>query len=167
MSDTPPSENEPEQFPLASDQILHLLQDCSNNIRHAKAQQWQAGYFTILAFGAHIVAAHQVVDASCALTEAWPIILAVIWSVLIFAAGAFGAVVIWDLQLWMSHLRKSMTAAEEHFSEPYRTIAGGSGGRNDYHSVFYQSLQAWLITVVIIVGWLIASFMIIVKFAAL
>ena len=166
MSDTsnPAQEVDLPQDEIPQDKILHLLQDCSNNLRHAKAQQWQAGYFTILAYGALLVAADRVGDASRPLTGAWPSTLAVIWSVLILAAGAIGVCMVWDLQCWMQRLRKSLSEAEKHCSDEYQRIAGGSGGGSAYHSIFYKSLQAWLITFATVAGWLIASAMAILTF---
>ncbi len=124
-----------ENGPLPQDKILHLLQDCSNNLRHAKAQQWQAGYLTLVAYGALVTAAYQVVGPCRPLSAAWPITLAVIWSVLIFAAGAIGVWMVWDLQRWMARLRESMTEAEKHCPDEYRRIAGTSCRGNNYHSV--------------------------------
>lgn len=167
MSETqPPSESSS----LSSEenvQLLHLVQDCSNNLRHAKAQQWQAGYFTILAYAAIVAAAYAVTDAIYPLTGVWPNFLVAIGSLLSLIAFAIGVWMVWDSQCWMARLRRSLGVAEEHFSCRYRRIAGSiHGDKTTYHSVFYRASQTWLITVVMAVGWLIASAVIILTFGA-
>ena len=75
---------------------------------------------------------------------------------------------VWEADLLSNtlRLRKSVSDAEENFSCRYRKIVGSIHTGRDYHSVFYGALQAWLITFVIVVGWLIASAIITVRFFA-
>jgi hypothetical protein len=151
MSDTPSPTTSEENA-----QLLHLVQDCSNNLRHAKTQQWLAGHLTILAYAALVAAAYAVHDSWRPLTGARPCILATAGSVLTLLAGVIGVLVVWDLQRWMARLRKQVSAAEKHFSCQYKLIAGALHGGNDYHSVFYRACQTWLITFVIALGGAIA-----------
>lgn len=160
MSDAP-SPLTPEE----NAQLLHLVQDCSNNLRHAKTQQWLAGHLTILAYAALIAAAYAVHDSWRPLSGAWPCSLAIAGPVLTVLAGAIGVSMVWDLQRWMARLRKQVSATEEHFSCQYRHIAGSLHGGN-YHSVFYRACQTWLITFVIVLGGAIALVVILVRFWA-
>ena len=164
LSDMQPSDESSSLSSEENAQLLHLVQDCSNNLRHAKAQQWLAAHLTILAYAALVASAYGVAAPDRPLMGAWPIILVAIGSVLTFVAFVIGVWIIWDLQSWASRLRKSLSNAEKHFSCRYRKIAGSLHGGNNYHSVFYRSLQTWLLTFVMAVGWLIAGVFIVMRF---
>ena len=166
MSDTQPPDGGSSLSSEENAQLLHLVQDCSNNLRHAKAQQWLAAHLTILAYAALVASAYAVAAPDRPLTGVWPYILVAVGSVLTLVAGAIGVWMVWDLQSWAARLRKSLSVAENHFSCRYKKIAGCLHGGNNYHSVFYRSLQTWLITFVMAIGWLIACAIIVMRFVA-
>jgi hypothetical protein len=139
-----------------NEQLLHLIKDCSDNLRHAKSQQWQAGNFTILIYAALVLAAREIVPQGQPLTQAMSSFLIALWSVLIVATGAIGVWMVWDFQTWMQRLRTSLSCAEGKLSIKYRDIASSMHG-DDYLSLSYRSSQTRVIIVVIVIGGLIAA----------
>ena len=164
MSDTQPSDGGSSLSSEENAQLLHLVQDCSNNLRHAKTQQWLAAHLTVLAYAALVASAYAVAAPDRPLTGAWPYILVAVGSVLTLVAGAIGVCMVRDLQHWMARLRKSLSDAEKHFSRRYREIADCLHGGDNYHSVSYRSLQTWLIMFVMAVGGVITWVIIVTRF---
>jgi hypothetical protein len=119
-----------------------------------------------LAYAALVAVAYGLADLSVSHTPFWSGVLATTFSIAVLATGLIGVAMVWDLQRWMARLRQSVSEAEGHFSQRYQQIAGSIHGGGNYHSVFYRSMQAWLITFVMAVGWSIATAIVIVKFVA-
>jgi len=148
-----------KKAPLSTEenaQLLHLVRDCSDNLRYAKTQQWRAGHLTILTYAALIGTAYGIFGKDHFLAATTSKVLSNVLSSLVVLTGAAGIVVVWNLQRWMSHLRGSLSAAEKHFGDIYNTIASPLHGGQNYASVLYKSEQTWLITFVIVLGGVLA-----------
>ena len=141
----------PMSEPLTSEenaQLLHLLKDNSDNIRHAKAQQWQVGYYTLLAYGGLVVTAYK----APSLTHSLSCIFGVLLCISTFGILILSIFAVKNLHEWISNLRKSMEGAEKHLSCKYRCLSKIGGARGVHEIIIYSGIVAgFLITLFIIV----------------
>ena len=97
-------------FPIDKEQILYLLKDGADNIRPAKTQQWQVGYYTLIGYGA------------------------VIGAILSLVIDLIGMIVILNLSCSMEGYRKSMEEAEKSLLRQYKAISKNGGPNRLLHS---------------------------------
>lgn len=143
-----------------SDQLIYLLQDATDNIRLAKRQQWNVGYYTILLYAAIVLSAERVAGALPAL--GFHKLALVVGTLLAAGTAAGGVAVIWNLQGWMGKYRDRILKAEAHFCEEYNEIVGTRP--SNYTTKGHASAVPSLLTVVLALGAAVTIGLVIVAF---
>ena len=146
-----------------SDQLIYFLQDATDNIRLAKRQQWNVGYYTILLYAAIVLSAERVAPALPALMS-YKLALAVVAALLAAGTAAGGVAVIWNLQGWMAKHRGQIIKAEAHFCDEYKELLDERGAR--YMTKSYASAIPWLLSIILTVSAAVAVGLVIVAVLA-
>ena len=163
--------------PEQNAQLIHLLQDGTDNIRLAKVQQWHVAYYSLLVDTAIVLAAKLITDSdsifpftrgtlatseagnACLSDSISPFArgtLAMIGSVLLAFTGIAGTLMIWHLQCWMAKQRGRLIEIEDHLSPVYRKIVRARP-RQNYGMPSYAQLIAWVLTAFLVVGGLVGA----------
>ena len=124
-------------------QLLFLHQDATNNIRFAKREQFNVGYYVILLYSAILL-----------ISRYWNETKGT-WLIVVLTAVWLGGVgVVLRLQGWIRRLRGNIFEVEKKMSPDYKNIIG----RDDafYTSIFYGIEITLLLIVVLTVGFVIS-----------
>lgn len=125
-------------YPETNKQLLFLHQDGTNNIRFAKREQFNVGYYVILLYSAILFISRYSNETKG------------IWFIMMLGAvGLVGIVVIWKLQIWIKTLRGNIFEVEKKMSPDYKNIISREEA---YTSLFYRSEITLLLTCVLIAG---------------
>ncbi len=130
-------------YPENNKQLLFLYKDAIDNIRFAKREQFNVGYYVILLYSAILLISLHWKETKGA------------WLVVLLTAVWLGGVgVVWKLQIWIKKLRIKIVKVEKKMSPDCKNIIGRDEA--DYTSLFYGSEITSLLTVVLTVGFVIS-----------
>jgi hypothetical protein len=144
------------------DQLIFLVQDATDNIRLAKRQQWNVGYYTILLYAALVLIAEHVPNAILALPS-YKVALAVSGALLAAVAACGGVFVMWNLQRWMTKYRIRIVKAEKKFCKEYNEIVECDRAPN-YTGIQHAPAVLWLLTTILVLGFVVTMVIIIIEF---
>lgn len=126
-------------YPETNKQLLFLHQDSTNNIRFAKREQFNVGYYVILLYSAILF----ISEYSNETKYIWLLaMLGVVWFC--------GVGVVLQLQIWIKRLRENIFEVEKKMSPDYKNIIDRNGAL--YTSIFYRPWITLLLIFLLTVG---------------
>ena len=131
--------NGPQKYqidPQVNDQFQSLFYDATANIRLAKKQQWNIGYYAVLLYSGILFLSQFTEDK-------------IPFAVLLTAIGFGGIGVVWILQYWMIKYRDRLQNIRRMMSPEYQSITYGREGST---RLWHGSNIPLIITLLILVA---------------